>query len=80
MANSRIFGLMGNALAGGIYVVAATKDGTTEYWAVATVRDEAVAAVLRELPSGWSAIVTDRRLSTQRIAALKMRPNSVRKL
>ena len=36
---------MGNTLIGGIYVVVATKDGKTEYWAAATPRDEAAATV-----------------------------------
>ena len=80
MANSRIFGLMGNALAGGIYVIAATKDGKREYWVAATIREEAVAAVQRELPPGWIATISDRRLTLQTIKNLKLRPNSVRKL
>ncbi len=68
------------ALAGGIYVVAATKDGKTEYWAAATVREEAVATVQRELPDGWIATLTDRRLTPQKIKSLKMRPHGAQKL
>lgn len=70
---------MGNALAGGIYVIAVTKGGKREYWAAATIREEAVAAVQRELPPGWIATITDQRITSQTIKNLKMRPNSVRK-
>ena len=67
-------------MAGGIYVIAATKDGKREYWVAATIREEAVAAVQRELPPGWIATISDRRLTLQTIKNLKLRPNSVRKL
>ena len=68
---------MSNALGGGIYVVAATKDGKTEYWAAATVRAEAVAAVQGQLTGEWTVTLTDRRLTSQKIRALKLRPNAV---
>jgi hypothetical protein len=71
---------MSNALAGGIYVVMAKMDDEVEYWAAATVRDKAVAAVEKHLPPGWTATLTERRLTAQRAAALKMRPNTVQKL
>jgi hypothetical protein len=76
----RIFGVMGNEYAGGFYVVAASKDGYTEYWVASTPADIAVASVLRALPYGWTAKITTRHLTTAQIAALKMRPNSVRRL
>jgi hypothetical protein len=41
-------------LVGGIYVVEATKDGVTEYWAAATLHENAVAAVEKELGPGWT--------------------------
>ena len=41
-----------------IYVVVAKKDNTIEYWAAATVREEAVAAVEKELLPGWTATLT----------------------
>jgi hypothetical protein len=63
---------------GGIYVV--EKDGVAEYWAAATLQENAVAAVEEELGPGWIATLTDRRLTSQRLSLLKMRPNSVRKL
>jgi hypothetical protein len=66
-----------NALTGGIYVLAAVKDGQTEYWAAATIRAEAVAAVRREVPPGTDVFLTDRRLTPQKIKALKLRPNAV---
>jgi GTPase Era involved in 16S rRNA processing len=68
---------MSNALRGGIYVVAATFDGKTEYWAAATIRENALAAVWRELPPGWNVTLTDWQLTPQKIKALKLRPNAV---
>jgi hypothetical protein len=58
-------------LVGGIYVVEAKKDGAAEYWAAATLQENAVAAVEKELGRG---------LTSQRLSMLKMRPNTVRKL
>jgi len=72
--------LMGNEYAGAVYVIAATKDGATEYWAAATPRDQAIKAVQEQLAPGWSASMTDRRLDTAQVAELEMRLNSVRKL
>jgi len=72
---------MGNIRIGGIYVVAATKGGQTEYWVAATRRDEALAAVQQVLPAGWRATtVTDRRLTPEQVESLKLRPHDVRKL
>jgi hypothetical protein len=51
-----------------------------EYWAAATLQEDAVAAVEKELGPGWIATLTDRRLTSQRLSILKMRPNTVRKL
>jgi hypothetical protein len=53
---------MSRHLVGGIYVVEAKKDGVTEHWAAATLRENAVAAVEKELGPGWIAILTDHRL------------------
>ena len=50
---------MGNALAGGIYVVAATKDDKTEYWAAATIRAKAVDAVRQIIAPGWTLTLSD---------------------
>jgi hypothetical protein len=71
---------MGNERVGGIYVVAATKNGRTEYWAAATTRGEAVAAVERELVAGWNVTLTNHRLTPQRMRTLKLRPNGVHRL
>ena len=71
---------MSRHLVGGIYVVEAKKDGITEHWAAATLRENAVAAVEKELGRGWIAILMDHRLASQQLSTLKMRPNTVRKL
>ena len=71
---------MSRHLVGGIYVVETKKDGITEHWAAATLRENAVAAVKKELGPGWIAILTDHRLASQQLSTLKMRPNTVRKL
>ena len=71
---------MRRRLVGGIYVVEAKKDGVTEHWAVATLQENAVAAVEKELGPGWTVTLTDRRLASQGLSMLKMRPNTVRKL
>ncbi len=66
-----------NTERGGIYVVAAVKNGQTEYWAAATIREDAVAAVRREVPPETDVFLTDRRLTSQKMKALKLRPNAV---
>ena len=71
---------MGNALAGVIYVLRARKDDKIEYWAAATIQEKAVAAVEKELGPGWTVILTDRRLTGQRLSKLRMRPNTAQKL
>jgi hypothetical protein len=67
-------------LVGGIYVVEAKKEAVTEFWAAATLQENAVAAVEKELGPGWTVTLTDRRLTGHRLSLLKMRPNTVRKL
>ena len=76
----RIFADMGNAFAGRIYVVAAIKDGQTEFWAAATPRETAAVEVQQLLPTGWTAVPTGWRLTPEKVAKLKLRANSVRKL
>jgi hypothetical protein len=71
---------MRNRVSGGIYVVEAMKDGAVEYWAAATLRENAVAAVAKQLESEWIVTLTERRLTNQRLSILKMLPNTVRKL
>jgi hypothetical protein len=71
---------MRRRLVGGVYIVEVKKDGVAEYWAAATLQGNAVAAVEEELGPGWIATLTDRRLTSQRLSMLKMRPKPVRKL
>jgi hypothetical protein len=71
---------MRNRVSRGIYVVEAMKDGAVEYWAAATLRENAVAAVAKQLGSEWIVMLTERRLTNQRPSILKMLPNTVRKL
>jgi hypothetical protein len=66
--------------AGGIYVVAATKDGKTEYWAAATPREHAVDEVRKALDPGWNASFTERRIAKETMRDLNMQRLSVRKL
>jgi hypothetical protein len=64
-----------------IYVVAATKDNKTEFWAAATGRSAALATVQRLLAPGWTATtIMDWRLPSERVVALKLPANGVRKL
>jgi hypothetical protein len=63
-----------------VYIVTATKNGQTEFWAAATSRHRAAAAVQRLLPSGWSVMCLGWRLSPTKAAALKLSSNSVRRL
>jgi hypothetical protein len=44
---------------GGIYFVEAKKDGVTEHWAAATLWENAVAAVEKELGPEWIVTLTD---------------------
>ena len=67
---------MGNAFAGRIYVVAATKGGQTEFWAAATPRKTAAAEVQQLLPTGWMAVPTGWRLTPEKVAQLNMPANS----
>jgi hypothetical protein len=71
---------MRNPFARNVHVVEATKDGVTEYWAVTTHREDAVAAVRSQLHSDWYLVLTERRLTRKQRAELKMPQNSVRKL
>jgi hypothetical protein len=62
------------------HIVAATKDGWTQYWAAATVRSAAVEAVRRMIAPGWELVLTNHQLPTAKAAELNIRPNTVRKL
>jgi hypothetical protein len=71
---------MGNTLAGGVQIVAATKGDKTVYWAAAVPREKAVETVRPMLAPGWTATLTDIHLTPAQIAALNLRPNGVREL
>jgi hypothetical protein len=71
---------MRNRVSGGIYVVEAMRNGAVQYWAAATLRQNAVAAVVEKMGPEWVVTLTKRRLTNQRLSILKMRPNTVRKL
>ncbi len=68
------------AHSGPAFIVEAAKDGQVEYWAAATEADKAVPAVLLIVGPQWTLRRTDGLLSADRVAALKMRAGSVRKL
>ena len=71
---------MSKKFAGGIYVIAAIRGKHVEYWAAATPRDVAVATVQQLLGPGWTAGMTQLRLTTDQAAALKLPPNCARRL
>jgi hypothetical protein len=73
-------GGMRNRWTGDVHIVAAKKDSQTEYWVAAAQREEAVVAVQQLLAPGWTATLTDRRISPSQVAVLNLRPNGVRKL
>ena len=65
----------------GIYVVAAVKGTNVEYWAAATPRGVALSAVQQFLAPGWKATgITNRRVTSEQVSALELRPGGVRKL
>jgi hypothetical protein len=63
-----------------VYVVSATKNDQSEFWAAATPRRVAAAQVQRSLSPGWKATLTSWRLNRERAAELEMRPDTVRRL
>jgi hypothetical protein len=63
-----------------VYVVSATKNGQSEFWAAATPPDSAAAQVQGSLPPGWEAKLTGWRLGAERVAELQMAPNTVRRI
>jgi hypothetical protein len=54
--------------------------GLAEHWAAATTQENAIPAVGRKLGSGWTLTLAEDRLASSQLSALKMRPNTVRKL
>jgi hypothetical protein len=72
--------IMAGTFADDVYVLAATKGGEVEYWAVATRREAEVWAMRDLAAPGWTAALTDRHLTQGQVAELKLRPNGARKL
>jgi hypothetical protein len=64
----------------GVYVVAVTNGSETRYWAAAVPQHRALDEVQRKLAAGWRALLTDRRLTPEQIAELKIGSNSVQEL
>jgi len=71
---------MGNDYAGAAHMVVAALDGKIELWAAAVPREHAIDAVRDIAPLGCSLTLTYWRFTPARVAALKLRPNGVRKL
>jgi len=69
---------MGKEYTGDVYVIVATKDGKKAYWAAAVPRDKAIEAVGNQAAPDWNLALTERRLTPGKVAALRMRANSVR--
>jgi hypothetical protein len=64
-----------------VHVVLALKGLRTEIWAAATPRSAALEAVQAKLDEGWKAVrIVESRLTRDRVASLKLRPNDVQKL
>jgi len=71
---------MSKRYAGSLYVVAASKDGKTEYWVAATSPNQATAAIQLKVGPEWSVQLTSRRLTPSQRAELALRPDEVRHL
>jgi hypothetical protein len=71
---------MGKEYLGEVYIVAATKDGKTDYWAAAVPQANALAAVRDMVAPGWQLSLTNRRLSQDQVRELEIEPRSVRQL
>jgi hypothetical protein len=61
-------------------IVAATKDGKTEYWAIASPQEFAADFVRNALPAGWSVTLTGRRLPLETARGLKLVQKIAQKL
>jgi hypothetical protein len=60
------------------YVVKATKDGWTEYWAVAAHRDDALTIARTQTSPDWNLVLTERCLTHKQAAELKIMHNAVK--
>jgi hypothetical protein len=63
-----------------IYIVEASKEDEVQYWAAATLPENATRAVLDHLGQDWSAKLTDRQLSSEYAALLEVPPGRVRRI
>jgi hypothetical protein len=60
-----------------LVVVRPSNDGAAQLWAAAVPQDQAVQAVLKQVPQGWTAQLADHELDADQIATLKLRPGEV---
>jgi hypothetical protein len=83
--NTGVLTEMAQSFGDGFQLVEVTTDelvrGTPkkQIWVPAAKPEQAIALVLAELPEGWTAILSDSRLTPEEAALLKMRPGEVRK-
>ena len=77
---------MGQSFGSGIQLVEVTTDelvrgvAKRKLWAAAARPELAVALILAAVPEGWTAALSDVRLTPEETAALKMQPGDVREL
>jgi hypothetical protein len=71
---------MGKTLAGGVFIVTASKEGQIEEWIAATSPKEAVVAVQLQAGPEWRVELTNRRLTPTEIASLNLRAGDVVRL
>jgi hypothetical protein len=58
-------------------VVKPSDGGAPQLWAAAVPQDQAVQAVLKKVPQGWSAEIADHQLEADQVAALSLQPGEV---
>jgi hypothetical protein len=57
-----------------LVVVTASDTGGKQLWAAAVPLDQAVQAVLKRIPEGWTAELAEHRLTADQIATLNLQP------
>jgi hypothetical protein len=60
-----------------LVVVTASDTGAKQLWAAAASPDQAVQAVLKQIPEGWTAELAEHRLSADQVATLNLKPGEV---
>jgi hypothetical protein len=63
-----------------IWIVVSTKGNTTLHWAAATSSEDAVTAVELLLGPGWTVALTERHITPEQVAALRLCDNEIREL